>query len=499
MAEEVKIVVKEERQGTALKDATADAKKLADAQKTAPAPPPAPAAAPAKPSVPTPASPERIAEIRKARAESYAMERAAEARREAANARAAAFNSTPMEGEGGKKEDDKDAKVADEQAKIDAMLERKAKQDAAHRDMLKNQAAAGAQRLAEEEALAAAKGVQVQMDRAQITAQEALAAFEGERLAEEKAITEEKLKQSALAKLALKTGVQGIAGQVGGGTGSLAGMAAMGPQLAAVAAIAAVIGEAIGTSISQAADVAKSGQESAQARGRLRTIGGKSGGIGEQAAAQNAQQMASELEDALAKKGTFRNTSPIGDSVKGVLKLFGVNAETSKDKAERENDLRIQQLQRDSPASAAQALKKAQEGTSGLEVRKTEEELQGHLGVARAIQFKIDRQKEYEAALRAVGAVDEQSATAAQKKESAHRADVKVMGEWRDEAMKFGSLVNARSGARDIAMAASAAQRFMKDGGIGDASAKLGEIHETMKSQHEVVMNATRTKFGRGS
>ena len=120
MSEEIKIVVKQVTEGTALRDATDDAKKLAEANKAAAAPS-------GKPSTPTPASPERIAEIRETRRKREAADAAGEARRVAANEKAAAWNARPMEGENGKKAEEAEAKAAEDEKRKSAAADRQAR------------------------------------------------------------------------------------------------------------------------------------------------------------------------------------------------------------------------------------------------------------------------------------------------------------------------------------------------------------------------------------
>lgn len=323
-----------------------------------------------------------------------------------------------------------------------------------------------------------------------------------ERLSVERAITRERMRQSAEAKLesaqfrsGLGRGLTGAVSAAGGGLGPIAGMAGMGPQMLAVAAAMATIGKLAGDAVARVDAVAASEGKGAESANRRARIKEKKGIEGQELAAKEKLENKQNLDGALDRTGTFRD-SGIGDMLtkgvnfaknKGLLggpisgalaRRFMPDLETSSIKRERENQLEIDRLQREKPEVDAAAAKAFTEGPGGQELRISELRAEGHRKEARAIEYKMMAEKEWWRVHDAGG----------EDWQANQSAGLKIAEEKRKSSAAYANMIDARSGAGDTARMAGLA-REARTGSDSPVVSELRTLRDQLANNHSQALN----------
>ena len=295
--------------------------------------------------------------------------------------------------------------------------------------------------------------------------------------ADEKLVTRELREQAAVSQArqnAVARGVSAFEGQSGiGGIGRIGAM--LNPMTMAAVAIGATIGKAISLAVQRIDDVAEINARGTVSANRRAIIGAKSNGVEAESEASAARLGTKQaLEEALANRGSFHNT--------GIMeRMLGTIGMGSGDRAGRKNEMEIARLQQEQGKDDALAQEKFRNGPGGLELGAKEAESTGDRRGARALRHTIEWQKEYNKVLQQTGDLKTASAS----------ADLTVFNAEKERLMgAAGKLVNARSGAGDIAAAASSV------GGAGQVFAKmqaaLDRLHSTVGDNHRDAMTVQR-------
>jgi hypothetical protein len=173
----------------------------------------------------------------------------------------------------------------------------------------------------------------------------------------------------------------------------------------------------------------------------------------------------------------------------GFRDKFGELGKTNAEKGDDDDLYKKGQLENAKKLADKEANQKFTHGEGGMALDKQAKELGGDFKGAKEIQMKIDRQREYNR-LRKEGASEEQANQG---------ADMKIEQERRQEAQKFGHLVNARSGAGDIAAAAKLAENATHAQGHAATASAVRDLHKSMDRNHGEGMaqyqNHTRKRF----
>jgi hypothetical protein len=473
MAEEIKIVVKQEGQGSAIKDAEKDLDKLQKKGKSALATP-----APDLNAPQTPSAPEAKKAQAQERRESVRRNRqlVADAEEDLVKARARGAGASEI----------KDLQSQVREQKLAGRFQRE-------------------QGLSDEDAIAKARnlvslqneGAEVKEKAAQSSRQQAgeeAASAKQALAAKKEAATKEKLEQRE--QLAVLKAKESYATRVARAGGSFAEGIAGGSQFGGIASalgsgggpIGMIVAAVAAATVGVAAAFAKQSDQrvlmgienrtdSAVLSRHLRRQAGFEG-----TAASNRQEAQALQDDAfkrnldrelLQKKSEFKWYNPAGwlDQLTG--------------KSENDKNQNEAAIQRDL-AGAEKAKAAAREKYRTMVAPEIEAQkllMHGHAREARALQDKVTWQQEYNR-LRDSQATDE---------EAKEGADTKIATIQRDRAGSFAKTLGARAGAGEVARVARLAAH-QADGRNPDLGGDIRALHDTVRRQGD---EAFRTKFSR--
>ena len=296
---------------------------------------------------------------------------------------------------------------------------------------------------------------------------------------QEKAAATAAKREVAEAKLVLRNALHEGAGQAGIPLGPLGNIGAMGPMALVATAIAGFIGMKLSQAMEKRESIAAEagrGIESANVRKRIE---GESGALAEDDASANIQKNKAELQAALDARGKFTDTDGYKDAFKRAFPSLG---ETSSKIAARKNEQLISRLEEEKPLSGAQALEKFRAGPGGEELAATKAENAGDTRSAWLIREKIKAEREYAEIIKKVGDTKEGRALAEEA------ANETIKGDERKRGLAIaGRMVNARSSGSDIARAARFAGGDVQS--VADITAKLDQIHNTMQVHQYQALN----------
>ncbi|HEX8313002.1 MAG TPA: hypothetical protein VF614_16880 [Chthoniobacteraceae bacterium] len=213
----------------------------------------------------------------------------------------------------------------------------------------------------------------------------------------------------------------------------------------------------------------------------IRTTG-LAGARGEDAAAAEALAAEGKLKDLESKRGTFHgvDNGPF-DQLKhglksiGVSSLFGMDVEPDSEREERLNKEKRENAKVDAHQKRKIAGDKFAEGPGGLEIEMQERILNNDREGARVLELKAVRMREFER-LRQAGASEEMQERG---------ADIKVAAMERQRDQAVAKSIGVRSGSKDTARAAAIASGR----GGGREEGLLEGIHQTMQRQHSEAVN----------
>lgn len=198
----------------------------------------------------------------------------------------------------------------------------------------------------------------------------------------------------------------------------------------------------------------------------------------EQDAAAEYLRNKAEMESSIDKRGTFKNST-----LSNVLTLGGLLGERDGDAAARENEERIARLQAEKARVQKDAEAAFTKGSGGQEMEMKRKLLDYDMQGVRASQDKISWMKEYDRVLKATGGNE------ALAQES---AGSKVALEQRERAGQFAGLINARSGAGDIARAARLASAT--NPGDTNVGGEVARLRQAMNANHREALGAKPLK-----
>ena len=291
---------------------------------------------------------------------------------------------------------------------------------------------------------------------------------------QEKAAATAAKREAAEGKLVLRNALHEGAGQAGIPLGPLGNAGALGNPIALIAtAIAAYVGKSFAQALERADSRAAEEGRGVESGNRRGMIGGKFGSEAESEASSLLENNKRELEEAINKRGSFRDKG-LGDRFSRMLGF-----ETSGDKASRENEQRIARLQRERPAAERLAQTKFGAGPGGDELEAQRRESRGDMVGARALRYRVEYAKEYQRILDATHSTELAS----------EAAGTRIFNKERERRIEAASrLVNARSGAGDIARAAQFAgstQTISRD-----IQRAIDGLHDTVRVNHAQALNA---------
>ena len=312
---------------------------------------------------------------------------------------------------------------------------------------------------------------------AQIGAEEKIAATKAAQRVEEEAITRQKERQAAEAKLvadqrsaAIKSAVNSAGGAAG--FGGLGDFLSLNPEAMLAKAGTTVLTKLVEGFVNTIDDKADSAAKTTYADHRRSQLASKTGISGQEGAASQFRDDKQALNEALAKRGTFHDTG-IADRLWGA---FGF--ETSAKRENRQNELEIARLQQALPKDEALSHEKFTNGPGGDELRAEERLASGDRRGARALRQRVEWEKELQQLV----------AAGTDLWQAQEGASLKIFNEEKQRRMDAaGHLVNARSGARDIARAASLAG---SDKDISrDIKRAIEGLNHTVQVNHREAMN----------
>lgn len=299
-----------------------------------------------------------------------------------------------------------------------------------------------------------------------------LAQMTRERAAEERAITRERTKQAAEAKLAEKEGFLG-------------GMGGLNAAQAVTGLVAGIVKQFVDFSMESAirsAGIAGGGIASANRTGQIAGIGGIRG---EGLAASDYQSKRDELEALKAKRGSISDVPEtyLDQFKSGMKERLGINlGETSSAREKRELEEKITLGEAELANAKKLAEQKFKGGTGGMELAQSKARAAGHYEEAKMIEWKLKGEKAYAKVL-------EQSGGNKQLAGEARDAAVKqAQNEW---VRLIGSTLTGRSGQGAIARSAGIAAAGFGSG--GEVKQEFKSLREQMAAQHMDMKNIRPT------
>lgn len=195
----------------------------------------------------------------------------------------------------------------------------------------------------------------------------------------------------------------------------------------------------------------------------------------EEEAVSGRKQNKQELDDALAAKGTFKNSI-----TSNIFTLGGLLGERDGDAAERKNDEKIARLKSEKPAAEKLALQEFKTGQGGRELELGRRNAVGDRAGARRVEQEIAWWGEYDRLKNKLGEGNVEGEAIA--RESANN---KVAVIQRQQNQKFAGLLNARSGAGDIARVAALTSGGIRSyGSGGDAAEAVKTLTQRVTELH---------------
>lgn len=441
MGEEVKIVVKEERQGNAVAEAKRD---LEDLQRKVSGGPDKLRA-------------EAAANIRKQQQPGAADEKAAAAaaRKEAALTREIAL-ATQLEA-----------------------VQLRANGDTAGAAALEREAAIMDRQATIQRVLGASKQDAGKMAADQVDAEIALAKQAAHRAASEKATTQELREQSKLGRGA----IQAVAGQMGGGAGRLAGMGRIGGLLAALFGAKQIAQGMVGQE--DAEDLQSAGMDRGYAMDahRRRIAGGYRGSSGQSTEHiralddQIAEREGRRGELDVKARGAWWNPLRNTKWSKEGIDVFGFKFQGAGAREKETNEQEIERLKQDRVKEERVRKQQFNEMGGGLELeieRERGKRTAVGVGKARVKEFTKGWMEDYKRAL----------GEGAEEGQASEMATLKYERTRREQAAGAASgLVSARSGAGDVAAASNWAAALL--GNREETTASINSMHETLRQSVE--------------
>ena len=270
------------------------------------------------------------------------------------------------------------------------------------------------------------------------------------------------------------------AGIAPGPLSGLAGLGLSGPQ-AAVVAGAAVAGMLASALVRVQDEIAAAQGRSVVSGARRARIAGRSGAEAQQEAASEALDNQRALAEAIGKRGSFRDTGVLNFLKRNV----GLGRFTDSYIAERENELEIARLQKETPQAQKLAVDKFSAGPGGKELERSRALIDKDQARARQLQDTISWEKEYQRVIEQTGKSEEGRALASES------ASNKVFLEQRSRSQEFAKLISARSGAGDIARAGSLAS---SQSSVGALRGAIDGLHETVRTNHREGLTAATAR-----